>query len=58
MAFYRAKVACFLDNSLRKAGDEFEYNGPANSNLELISGDEEVKAEAPKPKRAPKAKAD
>ena len=36
MARVRAKVVCFVDNSLRKEGEVFEYNGPHNGNLEYI----------------------
>ena len=28
MSKVKAKVTCFIDNSLRNEGDEFEYNGP------------------------------
>jgi hypothetical protein len=62
MAFYRAKVRCYVDNTIRNADDEFEYNGPLNTNLELVDGEEAddagegVKARAPK--RTPKPKAE
>lgn len=36
MARFRALVKCFVDNSLREEGDVFEYNGPANPNLEPL----------------------
>lgn len=36
MALYRALVACFVDNGLRAEGDVFDYNGPLNTNLELV----------------------
>ena len=36
MARVRAKVVCFVDNSLRKEGEVFEYNGPHNGNLDYI----------------------
>lgn len=51
MAKVRAKVKCFVDNTLREAGEVFEYNGPANGNLE--SADKKISPEA-----APKPKAD
>lgn len=41
MPRYRAMVKCFVDNSLRDEGDVFEYNGPANPNLELADGSDE-----------------
>ena len=40
MPIYKAKVKCFVGESLREADEEFEYNGEFNSNLELISGSE------------------
>lgn len=46
MPRYRAMVKCFVDNSLRDEGDVFEYNGPANPNLELADADEAPKAGA------------
>ena len=36
----KAKVTCFIDNSLRNEGDEFEYNGPENGNVEILDGTE------------------
>lgn len=36
MARFRAKVKCFVDNTLRDEGDVFEYNGPDNGNLEAL----------------------
>lgn len=55
MAMYRAKVKCFVGNSIRLADEVFEYNGPTNTNLELVKGtaskDAETNdAEAPKEK--------
>ena len=38
MPIYRAKIKCFVDQSMREAGDEFEYNGESNSNIELVGG--------------------
>lgn len=48
MAKVKAKVKCFVDNTLREAGEVFEYNGPENGNLELA--DKKILPEAPKPK--------
>lgn len=58
MAFYRAIVKCYVGNTLRLADEEFEYNGPENTNLELVSGGDEEAEETPKPKRAAKPKAE
>jgi hypothetical protein len=41
----KAKVTCFIDNSLRNEGDEFEYNGPENGNVEIIDGTDFQKTE-------------
>lgn len=61
MAQVRAKVLCFVDNGLRNAGDEFDYEGPLNTNLEYldsVSGVEDGIGESdPAPKKwTPKAK--
>ena len=40
MPIYRAKVKCFVGQSLREADEEFEYNGEFNSNIELVGGTE------------------
>ena len=40
MPIYKAKIKCFVANSLREAGEEFEYNGEHCKHLELISGSE------------------
>ena len=40
MPIYKAKVKCFVGESLREADEEFEYNGEFNSNLELVGGTE------------------
>ena len=45
MAKVKAKVTCFIDNSLRNEGDEFEYNGPKNTNVEILDGTEFEKTE-------------
>ena len=44
MPIYKAKIKCFVDNSLREAGEEFEYNGEYCKHLELVGGS---KAELP-----------
>lgn len=38
MARVRAKVVVFLDNALRVAGSEFDYDGPFNKYLEYLDG--------------------
>jgi len=38
MAMYRAKTKCFVANAMRVADEVFEYNGPTNTNLELVEG--------------------
>lgn len=38
MPQYRAKVKCYVDNGIREEDEVFEYNGPENGNLELVSG--------------------
>ena len=40
MPIYRAKTKCFVGNSLRNEGDEFEYNGEVCKHLELVGGSE------------------
>ena len=40
MPIYRAKIKCFVGNSLREADEEFEYNGEPCSHIKLISGAE------------------
>ena len=40
MPIYRAKVKCFVGESMREADEEFEYNGKFNSNIELVGGTE------------------
>ena len=40
MPIYRAKVKCFVGQSMREADEEFEYNGEFNSNIELVGGTE------------------
>ena len=46
MPIYKAKIKCFVDNSLREAGEEFEYNGEYCKHIELVGGSE---AELPVP---------
>ncbi len=46
MPIYKAKIKCFVDNSIREPDEEFEYNGPFCKHLELVSGSE---AELPVP---------
>ena len=40
MPIYRAKVKCFVGQSMREVDEEFEYNGEFNSNIELVGGTE------------------
>ena len=40
MPIYKAKIKCFVGNSLRDADEEFEYNGEPCSHIKLISGTE------------------
>ena len=40
MPIYRAKVKCFVGQSMREPDEEFEYNGEFNSNIELVGGTE------------------
>ena len=40
MPIYRAKIKCFVGQSLREVDEEFEYNGEYCKHLELISGQE------------------
>ena len=40
MPIYRAKIKCFVGQSMREADEEFEYNGEYCKHLELISGPE------------------
>ena len=40
MPIYKAKVKCFVGQSLREVNEEFEYNGEFNSNIELVGGTE------------------
>tara|TARA_R100001443_G_scaffold16321_4_gene26287 strand:- start:1947 stop:2258 length:312 start_codon:yes stop_codon:yes gene_type:complete len=44
MPIYKAKIKCFVGNSLREADEEFEYNGEYCKHIELVGGTE---AESP-----------
>lgn len=55
MAQVRAIRLCFIDNTLRQEGDEFEYNGPMNTNVEYLDGKPAVADEADEPDEAPAA---
>ena len=50
MPIYRAKVKCFVGQSMREADEEFEYNGEFNSNIELVGGTE---SDLPVPSNTP-----
>ena len=51
MPIYKAKIKCFVGESLRNVDDEFEYNGEFCKHLELISG-----AEPQSPIKVPEVK--
>ena len=40
MPIYKAKIKCFVGQSMREADEEFEYNGEFCKHLVLISGQE------------------
>jgi hypothetical protein len=40
MPIYRAKIKCFVGQSMREPDEEFEYNGESCKHLELVSGPE------------------
>ena len=40
MPIYKAKIKCFVGQSMREADEEFEYNGEYCTHLELVSGQE------------------
>ena len=46
MPIYKAKIKCFVGNSLREIDEEFEYNGESCKHIELISGVESPSAPA------------
>lgn len=63
MPMYRAKVQCFVGNTLRSAGEEFEYNGEPFAHIEKIGGQSadpapvaEAEEAEPKKKWTPKVK--
>lgn len=45
MARVKAKILCFVDNGLRQPGDEFEYKGSFNTNLEYLDKKPELDRE-------------
>ena len=40
MPIYKAKIKCFVGNSLRNPDEEFEYNGEPCKLIKLVSGTE------------------
>lgn len=63
MPMYRAKVQCFVGNTLRSAGEEFEYNGEPFAHIEKVGGkaadpapEAAVESEPAKKKWTPKVK--
>ena len=40
MPIYKAKIKCFVGQSMREADEEFEYNGEYCKHLEFVSGQE------------------
>jgi len=50
----RTTKTCFVDNQLRKAGQEFEYAGEVNPNV-MVVVEEEVPVDKPVAKVAKKA---
>ena len=36
MPIYKAKIKCFVGESLREPNEEFEYNGEPNTNIEIV----------------------
>ena len=40
MPIYKAKIKCFVGNSLREIDEEFEYNGEYCKHLVLVSDEE------------------
>ena len=46
MPIYRAKVKCFVGQSMREANEEFEYNGEPNTNIEIVGGSDVIDFEA------------
>lgn len=57
MAQHIALVKCFIDNTLRREGDTFEYDGPPNHNLKRVGGRPDSDDDAaPAKKWVPRAK--
>ena len=46
MPIYKAKVKCFVGQSMREANEEFEYNGEPNTNIEIVGGSDVIDYEA------------
>ena len=46
MPIYKAKVKCFVCQSMREADEEFEYNGEPNTNIEIVGGSDVINFEA------------
>ena len=46
MPIYKAKIKCFVGESLREADEEFEYNGEPNTNIEIVGGSDVVDYDA------------
>ena len=46
MPIYKAKIKCFVGESLREANEEFEYNGEPNTNIEIVGGSDVVDYDA------------
>ena len=40
MPIYKAKIKCFVGQSMREVAEEFEYNGEYCKHLQLVSGQE------------------
>jgi len=40
MPIYKAKIKCFVGQSMREADEEFEYNGEYCKHIELVGGTE------------------
>lgn len=53
MARVKAKVLCFIDNSLRQEGEVFDYEGPPNGCVELFDHADSADEEAPTPRLRP-----
>ena len=46
MPIYKAKIKCFVGESLREPNEEFEYNGEPNTNIEIVSKSDVVDYDA------------